>query len=116
MSLEEKVLLLDARARRDGVPLPLAAQLRREHGRIAHALVAPPSHVGCTRLRLLLAEHNPLEEGATGLYATCDRLAGREADGVVARLRGYPEVPVAPYYAGPHLVRAVASSFRSGER
>ena len=104
IALEEKILLLDARARREGVPLPLAAQLRREHGQIAHALVAPPSLSGCIGLRLLLAAHNPLEEGVSGLYATCDRLAGHEADGVVAKLRAYPEVPVAPYYAGPRLV------------
>jgi hypothetical protein len=51
----------------------------------------------------VLEEHNPLEEGAGGLYETCDALAGDEAVAIVARLRAQPAVPLAKHYDGPLL-------------
>jgi hypothetical protein len=101
IGMEEKVLLPDARARRGGEPLPLAAKLRRDHGEIAKLLARTPTPAGLDDLRQLLERHNPLEEGPNGLYAMCDALAGPEAHVVVARLRAQPFVPLAAYYDGP---------------
>lgn len=101
IAMEEKVLLPDARARRGGSPLEVATTLRADHGRIAKLLVRPPSRAGLEALRGLLGEHHPLEEGPSGLYATCDALAGDEAERIVARLRAQPRVPLTPYYDGP---------------
>jgi hypothetical protein len=101
IGMEEKVLLPYARTRRGGEPLAIAARLRQDHGEIARLLVGSPSPERIAALRALLVRHNPLEEGADGLYAVCDALAGDEASSVVAQLRAQPEVPLAPYYDGP---------------
>lgn len=101
IGMEERVLLPDARARRAGVPLEVAALLRADHGEIAKLLVRSPSVTLVDALRELLARHNALEEGPDALYAQCDALAGKEATAVVDRLRAQPSVPLAKYYDGP---------------
>lgn len=101
IAMEEKVLLPDARARRGGEPLAVAGALRRDHGAIAKLLVRSPTPARLAELRALLGRHNGLEEGARGLYAICDALAGAEATQVVARMSAQPAVPLAPYYDGP---------------
>lgn len=101
IGMEEKVLLPDARRRRGGEPLAIAAQLRREHGEIAKLLVGSPTRSRLADLREMLERHNPLEEGPNGLYALCDGLAGADAKAVVERLRAQPQVPLAAYYDGP---------------
>lgn len=103
--MEEKTLLPYAKAKRGGDPLPIAAALRKDHGEIAALLVPSPTPAICAQLREALARHNPLEEGANGLYAQCDALAGEEAEQVVGRLRAQPAVPMAPHYDGPLLNR-----------
>ena len=101
IAMEEKTLLPYTRSKRAGVPLPIAGALRKDHGQIAALLVPSPTRDICAQLRALLTRHNPLEEGSAGLYATCDALAGDEAQQVVERLRAQPAVPMAPHYDGP---------------
>lgn len=101
IAMEEKVLLPDARRRRAGEPLPIAAQMRADHGQIAKLLVPSPSLDVIDQLCQVLARHNALEEGPGALYATCDALAGLQAESVVEKLRAQPAVPVAPHYDGP---------------
>jgi hypothetical protein len=101
IAMEEKVLLPYVRAKRGGVPLPIAAALRRDHGQIAALLVPSPTQAICAELRALFVRHNPLEEGSDGLYATCDSLAGDEATHLVERLAAQAHVPMAPHYDGP---------------
>ena len=105
IGMEEKVLLPFARAQR-GAPLVIAAQLRADHSRIARLLVQSPTRALVDELCAVLAQHNSIEEGPEGLYATCDALAGDGGAEIVARLRAQPAVPLAPYYDGP-LVRRV---------
>jgi hypothetical protein len=101
IAMEEKVLLPYARVQRRGAPLPLAVQLRADHGAIAKLLVRSPTPQIVDELRELLARHNVLEEGSDGLYAACDALAGDDAALVVERLGNQPNVPLAKYYDGP---------------
>ncbi|HXX67412.1 MAG TPA: hemerythrin domain-containing protein [Polyangiaceae bacterium] len=101
VAMEEKILLPHAKGKRGGESLAVAAKLRKDHGEIAAILVPSPTPDLCAKLRALLARHNPLEEGAEGLYAVCDDLAGDEAEQVVERLRAQPAVPMAPHYDGP---------------
>ena len=110
IAMEEKVLLPFARMKRGGEALAVASTLRVGHGQLAKLLVPTPDRGVCDALRALLAEHNPLEEGGGGLYATCDALAGTEGESaaVVANLRAQPAVPVAQHYDGPLLHRAPA--------
>ena len=101
IAMEEKILLPFARRKREGKPLAIAVSLRADHGQIAKLLVPTPTRAVCEQLRALLATHNALEEGPQGLYAICDALAADEAEGILARLRAYPAVPVASHYDGP---------------
>ncbi|HSO33154.1 MAG TPA: hemerythrin domain-containing protein [Labilithrix sp.] len=105
IAMEEKILLPFARERRAGEPLALARPLRADHGRIAKLLVPTPDRALCDELRMVLAQHNALEEGPEGLYAICDGIAGDEGAAVVERLRAQPAVPVAKHYDGPLLHR-----------
>lgn len=100
IAMEEKVLLPFARDKR-GAPLAVAAQLRADHGEIAKLLVRSPSAAIVAAIEEILGRHNPIEEGPGGLYATCDALAGAEAERIVERLRAQPVVPQAKYYDGP---------------
>lgn len=104
IAMEEKVLLPFARAAR-GAPLAIAAQLRADHSRIARLLVQSPTRALVDELCAVLETHNAIEEGPTGLYATCDALAGDGATAIVERLRAQPAVPQAKYYDGPLLRR-----------
>lgn len=105
IAMEEKTLLPFARARRGGEPLPIAAALRADHGRIARLLVPTPTRALIDTLRAVLAEHNDLEEGPAGLYATCDELARGEVEGLLTQLAAQPDPPLAPHYDGPLLDR-----------
>jgi hypothetical protein len=107
IAMEEKTLLPYARTKHGGEPVPIAAALRKDHGEIAALLVPSPTPALCARLRAVLARHNPLEEGAEGLYAACDKLAGTDAAKVVERLRAQPQVPMAAHYDGPIVSKRV---------
>jgi len=106
ISMEEKILLLDAQRRRGGEPLPVAAKLRADHGAIAALLVPTPTPQTVAALRSILAGHNAIEEGPGGMYETCEQLAGAEVDDLHARLRAAPEVPAAAHVDGPNILAA----------
>jgi hypothetical protein len=110
IAMEEKVLLPFARDRRGGEPLPVARDLRKDHGQIAGLLVRSPTRDLCAGLRAVLARHNAREEGPEGLYATCDGLADRQGEQVVEQMKAQPNVPMAPYYDGPLVHRRGSSS------
>jgi hypothetical protein len=98
IALEEKILLPAAREARGGEPLPIAAQLRRDHAEIAALLAPSPTTETIRQLRELLSRHNPLEEGPQGLYETCERLFGPDRSReILERLRTMPAVRVARY-------------------
>ena len=107
IAIEEKLLLPAAQAARDGAPLPVAARLRLDHGAIAALLVPSPTPAIVATLRHVLARHNPLEEGAEGLYAECDRLLAAQADAIAAEMEAYPEIPVSPHNDRPSVLPAV---------
>src|SRR5215472_8857118 len=57
-------------------------------------------------LRTILSAHNPIEEGADGLYEQCENLAGAEAEQILQQLRSAPEVKVAPHTDAPKVIEA----------
>jgi hypothetical protein len=107
IGMEEKVLLPAAQQWRGGIPLPIAAKLRLDHGALAALLVPTPTLAIIAAIRTILTAHNALEEGPGGLYERCEPLAGAEAEGLLAQLQATPEVPVAPYADGPHVMSVV---------
>lgn len=116
IAMEEKVLLPDAR-QRSGQPLALAKQLREDHALLASLMVPTPTHELVAIIHDILEQHNPLEEGPSGVYAACEQLARDESDALLARLRATPEVPVAKHFDGPrvreHIARLLTARKRS---
>ena len=110
IGIEEKVLLPAVRRARGGEPLPLARQLRLDHGAIAAMLVPRPTQSGIARLRAMLALHDSLEEGSTGVYADCDELLAGESAALVAEAQNYPPVRTAPHNDGPAVERHIAET------
>ncbi|MBK8170713.1 MAG: hemerythrin domain-containing protein [Sandaracinaceae bacterium] len=115
IAMEEKVLLPDARRRREGEGLPVAKQLRADHSALAALLVPTPTHAILAAIRGILEVHNQLEEGPAGVYTTCEELAGEEADSLLLRLRAVPEVPVAPHVDSPRVHEHIASLLKKAK-
>lgn len=116
IGIEEKILMLDAKRRRDGVPLPMFAQIRLEHSAIALLLVPTPTHALMGEIASILAQHNPREEGPDGMYAACERLAGEDAASLLERAKQAPKVPVARHYDGPRAHFNAASALAYAAR
>jgi hypothetical protein len=113
IAMEEKVLLPEARRLRGGEPLPGTKQIRADHAALAALLVPAPTHELVARIRAVLAEHNPLEEGPGGMYAACEQLAGSDAGTLLARVRAVPEVPQARHFDGPRAFTMIADALRA---
>jgi hypothetical protein len=107
IAMEEKVLLREARRLRKGVPLEAAAQLRNDHAALAALMVPTPTREIALAVREILEAHNRIEEGADGVYAECERLAGPAVAELLARIRALPAVPVAAHADGPRIQRHV---------
>jgi hypothetical protein len=110
IGIEEKVLLPAIKRVRGGVALPVAHQLRLDHGAIAAMLVPAPTAAGIERLRALLALHDALEEGTTGAYAEGDQLLAADSIALIGQLRDYPPVRTAPHNDGPAVERHIAQT------
>lgn len=104
---EEKILLPAAQRLRGGIPLPIAAKLKLDHGTLAALLVPSPTPAILGMIRRVLEGHNALEEGPDGLYAVCDELAASQAEAILAELKSAPEVKVAPHVDNPHVMEVM---------
>jgi len=76
---------------------PLTERIHLDHGALASLLVPTPTPGILAAIRIILENHNPLEEGPGGLYEECERLLGPDVEQVLTRLRNAPPVPVAPH-------------------
>jgi hypothetical protein len=112
IAMEEKILFPAVRIARGGERLPLARQLRIDHGAIAALLVPTPTTEIAGEIRKILEPHNKLEEGNGGLYEVCDALLSVEADLLLDRMRAYPPVKVARYQDGPEVCRTADEALR----
>jgi hypothetical protein len=103
IALEEKILFPAARVVLGGEPLPLARQLRVDHGAIAALLVPAPTEQIAREIWKVLSPHNDLEEGGGGIYELCDSLLSAEAPALLERMRKYPPVKLAHCRDGPRV-------------
>jgi len=107
IGMEEKILLPMAQKLRGGEPLPMAAKLRLDHGALASLLVPAPTPKIARAIRTVLAAHNPLEEGPSGVYEQFRTLAGEDAEKVLAELLATKDVPVAMRMDTPKVMEGV---------
>ena len=113
IGIEEKVLFPASKRANGGRPLPMVARLHVEHGAIALLLVPTPTAGLLDEIRSILEGHNDMEEGPGGVYDACDRLLGRELDAVMAQLKAYPPVKLAPHFDGPGVPRRAEDALRA---
>jgi hypothetical protein len=116
IGMEEKVLLPAVQRARGGTPLPMARQLRLDHGAIAALLVPTPTPEVVRHLRGILALHDALEEDPDGVYETCDRLLAGEMAALLERLWTFPQVRTAPHNDGPLVERHIADTLARAGR
>jgi hypothetical protein len=110
IGLEERLLIPAAHRARGGDALPVARQLRLDHGAIAALLVPTPTPEGVARILSVLAPHNALEEEPDGLYETCDQLLAGEAAELLEKVRAFPRIPPAPHQDSPLVERHIAEA------
>ena len=115
IGMEEKLLLPLAKRLRGGEPLAEARILRADHSALAAMLVPTPTPQLLDQIAALLQRHNPIEEGAAGVYAACEALAGAEADDLLQRLMTAPAVPVAPHFDGPRAFASIERLLRAAD-
>ena len=116
IGIEEKILFPEARRRRGGEPLPVAARLKREHSAIAALLVPTPDRAIAGELRSILTDHNRAEEESGGAYELVATLAGDEADALLQRARAAPLPPPARHFDGAGTVRTAADALALADR
>ena len=97
IKMEEKILFPAAQRANGGMPLPLAAKLRLDHGALTALMVTPPTPEVLRLVRLLLEQHDRLEEEHGGMYEACEKLATSETEALLEELRQATEVPVHPH-------------------
>jgi hypothetical protein len=107
IGMEEKILLPAVQRLQGGTALAIAAKLRLDHGALASLLMPSPTAAVIATIRTILAEHNALEEGPGGLYATCDRIPAAEAEQLLTRLGTVPQVSVMPHSDSPAVMQTV---------
>lgn len=97
IKMEEKILFPAAQKANGGVPLPLAAKLRLDHGALTMLMLLSPDDDLISVLRHVLEEHDRLEEERGGMYEACERLTADETEELLHALHQVTEVPVHPY-------------------
>lgn len=116
IAIEEKILLREVRVRLGDEPHPSAHRLRVEHAALTSLLVSTPDRALIDEIRGLLAEHDKREEGAEGVYASCEEILGADAEELGERAETYPEVRMMPFYDGEGVMRTAKEALASAER
>ena len=113
IKMEEKILFLAAQEANGGVPLPIAAKLRLDHGALTSLMVIPPSMALTRVIRHVLDQHDLIEEEPGGMYDACEALTKDQRQDLLDRLAQTTEVPVHPPNPAP---KAVGAARRALER
>jgi len=96
IKMEEKVLFVAAQEANGGEPLPIAAQLRLEHGAITVLLSVPPNPTLIKVLAYLLHRHDLREEEPGGMYDACEALTATQTEQLLQKVRAVTAVPTRP--------------------
>ena len=94
IKMEEKILFPAAQEANNGIPLPLAAKLRLDHGALTALMVVPPGPEVIKVLRHVMEKHDLIEEEPGGMYDICEKLTAGETEALLEQLKKITEVPV----------------------
>lgn len=106
IKMEEKILFPAAQKANGGIPLPLAAKLRLDHGALTALMVVPPGPEVIKVLRHVLDKHDLLEEEPGGMYDVCEKLTEGETQELLAQLESVTEVPVQKFNVADYALEA----------
>ncbi|MFZ1082915.1 MAG: hemerythrin domain-containing protein [Candidatus Kryptoniota bacterium] len=101
IGIEEKIFLPAISRLQNGKQAEVAARLRLDHGALVALLVPSPTMPIVETIRLILRVHNLLEEEEDGVYQLIDSLVGKKDEGLIERVKNYPDVPMNPYNDRP---------------
>ena len=106
IKMEERIFFPAAQKANNGVPLPLAAKLRLDHGALTALMVVPPDPAVVKVLRYVLEEHDLLEEQPGGMYDVCEKLTEGETQEVLQQLKKSTEVPLQAHNKAEYALEA----------
>jgi hypothetical protein len=112
IKMEEKILFPAAQKANGGVPFPLAAKLRLDHGALTALMVVPPTTELIKILRLVLEKHDLIEEEPGGMYDVCEKLTEGETQSLLEQLRQVTEVPVHPHNKADYALKAAKNALQ----
>ncbi|MCC7400206.1 MAG: hypothetical protein IT214_01875 [Chitinophagaceae bacterium] len=112
IKMEEKILFPAAQKANRGMPLPLAAKLRLDHGALTALMVVPPGPDVIKVIRHVLEKHDLLEEEPGGMYDVCEQLAESETQELLAQLKEVTEVPVHPHNEAGYALKAAKNALK----
>lgn len=115
IKMEEKILFPAAQKANGGVPLPLQAELRMDHGAITSLMVVKPTIEMIKVLYYVMEDHDRKEEEPGGMYDVCENLTKDETEEILEELRAATEVPVHPFNEAEYVLGvAKRSLLRAG--
>ena len=106
IKMEEKILFPAAQKANGGIPVPLAAKLRLDHGAITALMVPPPTPELIKVLRHVLYRHDIAEEEPGGMYDICETLTQNQTTELLEQLAHVSEVPVHPHHPAAFALEA----------
>ena len=106
IKMEEKVLFPSAQKANGNNPIPLAAQLRLEHGAITSLMVPPPTPALVKVIQYILDKHDLREEESGGMYDICENLTSNQTQEILEALRNTTPVPLHPHNETPFALEA----------
>lgn len=112
IKMEEKILFPAAQKANGGVPLPLAAKLRLDHGALTALMVVPPDAEVIRVLRHVLEKHDLLEEEPGGMYDACEKLTEGETQSLLEQLGKVTEVPVHPHNKADYALTSAKNALK----
>lgn len=112
IKMEEKILFKMAQIENRNQPLPLASQLRLEHGALTTLMVCFPSPEVIFVIRYLLEKHNFIEEKNNGMYDQCSEIIKNKHEELFAQLDTTTPVPIHPINTHPKALMAAKKALK----
>jgi len=113
IGMEEKFLFPAVRKAAAGQSPPDLRRFRVDHAALTSLLVPTPTPELLGEILSILAPHNIAEEGAGGLYESCDTILGSDAASILARLSDYRGPKLRPYQDHPRVHRSAEGALRA---